>query len=158
MDYDPPTFSPNKSSKGGNLWGKAAIAIVGVTLLGAVINTNDGDNSGNSDKPAAKTVQNLPPQTLPPASAAANKYDNYYEHVLNNSGRANTMAKADVIELGDLVCSALDEGNSIRAVVNLMSSYSSGTQDSEYFASVIFGAVTYLCPEYTADMRAFLGL
>lgn len=158
MDYDPPTLQPNQSNKGGNLWSKAAIVVVGLALLGAVANSNDGDNSGDSNKPVVTTVQDLPPQTLPPATAAANKYDSYYAHVLNNSGRANTMTKSDVIELGDLVCGALDEGNSIRSVVNLMSSYASGTQDSEYFASVIFGAVTYLCPEYTADMRAYLGL
>ena len=157
MDYDPPKLAEVKDKK-GSLLNRGLIIVFGVALVGALLNSGDGDSDGGSDRPAVTTVQDLPPQTLPPAPAAANKYDSYYEHVLNNSGRANTMAKADVIELGDLVCAALDEGNPVGSVVSLMSSYSSGTSDTEYFASVIYGAVTYICPEHSASVRAYLGL
>jgi hypothetical protein len=91
------------------------------------------------------------------AAPVVNKYDQYYEHVLNNSGQANTMGKDKVIEFGDLVCATLDNGNSIGYVVELLSKYAKTQSDNELFASVVWGAVTYLCSEYKGQMDAYLG-
>ena len=110
-----------------------------------------GDKSFSPDTTSAPIVTN-PPITAPPA----NKYDQYMDHVLNNSGQANTWSKADVIEFGDLVCQALDKGNSIPAVVRLLESYAKTNSDVEFFASVVFGSITYICPEYKYAMDEYL--
>lgn len=110
------------------------------------------------DKSSSPSTTAAPIPTNPPATAApaANKYDQYLDHVYNNSGKAYTFGEAKLIEFGDLVCGALDDGNSIRAVVNLLSNYSSGYQDNELFASVVFASITYICPEYTSDLNNYI--
>jgi hypothetical protein len=89
-------------------------------------------------------------------ASPVNKYDSYYEHVLNNSGQANTASKADVIEFGDLVCQSLDNGQSVAAVANVVANASGSTSDMELGAAVIYGAIKYLCPEYDAMLQAYL--
>lgn len=110
------------------------------------------------DKSSSPSTTTAPIPTNPPVTAApvVNKYDSYLNHVYNNSGKAYTFGEAKLIEFGDLVCGALDDGNSIRAVVNLLSNYSTGYQDNELFASVVFGSITYICPEYTADLNRYI--
>ena len=85
-----------------------------------------------------------------------NKYDDYYAHVLKNSGQANSESKADVIEFGDLVCQSLAAGNSVQKVVALLNSYAESTSDRELYAAVITGAIMYLCPEYNGDLQNYL--
>lgn len=104
-------------------------------------------------KEVQATTTDAPIITSPPV---VNKYDRYLEHVLNHSGKANTWSKDKLIEFGDLVCQSLDEGNSIRQVVNLLSSYSNSQSDLELFAAVTYAAITYICPEYQTDLSAYL--
>lgn len=85
-----------------------------------------------------------------------NKYDDYYAHVLKNSGQANTEPKADIIELGDLVCQSLDNNNSVRSVVTLLDDYAESTSDRELYAAIITGSIMYLCPEYSSDLQNYL--
>lgn len=112
---------------------------------------------GDKSSSPATTNAPAPVVTNPPVTAApANKYDQYMDHVLNNSGQANTWSKADVIEFGDLVCQSLDKGNTIPAVVRLLESYAKTDSDVEFFASVVFGSITYICPEYKYAMQEYL--
>lgn len=131
-----------------------AIAFLAVSIfiliLAIVIPSSNSSSSVTTDAPAP--VITNPPYTPP----AQNKYDQYMDHVLNNSGQANTWSKADVIEFGDLVCGALDNGNSVRQVVNLLEGYAKSSSDVEFFASVAFGAITYICPEYKSDLDYYL--
>ena len=92
----------------------------------------------------------------PYVTPATNKYDNYYAHVVNNSGQANTESKADVIEFGDLVCQALDNGNSVQYVVKLLNGYAKSNSDIELYAAIITGAVMYLCSEYNGALQNYL--
>lgn len=148
----PPSPQPEKKETVTFNKKNLAIAFLAVSifiLLIAII--IPGDKSSSPDTAPTPIVTN-PPITAPPA----NKYDQYMDHVLNNSGQANTWSKADVIEFGDLVCQALDKGNSIPAVVRLLESYAKTNSDVEFFASVVFGAITYICPEYKYAMDEYL--
>lgn len=109
-------------------------------------------------KPATNVSAPTTVEQVQTTAQQANKYDNYYQHVMNNSGKAQTQLKSNVIELGDLVCGALDGGNSFNDVLNVLSATSSGQSDNEYFASVMYGAVQYICPEYFTALKAYLGI
>jgi NADPH-dependent glutamate synthase beta subunit-like oxidoreductase len=125
------------------------VAVLAVVIFAIAVSGNSSDEV-NTDSVAV--------DTNPPAAPAptTNKYDNYMDHVLNNSGKANSWNKSDIIEFGDLVCQALDEGNSVRAVVNLLNGYASTTSDVEFFASIMTGAVINICPEYKPAMSLYL--
>ena len=101
------------------------------------------------------TVETYPPEPVQEAPKA-NKYDLYYQHLLDNSGQAQTSSKATLIELGDLTCGALERGNSVAAVVDVLNDASSGKSDTDLYASVLVGAVSYLCPEYARELKAYL--
>lgn len=103
-------------------------------------------------------IREIAPSTTdaPYVAPVTNKYDDYYAHVLKNSGQANTEPKADVIEFGDLVCQALDAGNSVQKVVKLLNGYAESNSDIELYAAIITGAVMYLCPEYNNDLQNYL--
>jgi hypothetical protein len=150
---DPPT-PPSPTPKPGEGMKQmgiimALIAVVAL-LIGILLASSQNDSSSPDTTPAP-----VPVITSPPAPAV-NKYDAYYSHVMNNSGQANTWSKADVIEYGDLVCQSLDNGSSIARVVSVISNASSSTSDAELGASVVFGAITYLCDEYKLDLNAYL--
>ena len=151
----PPAPQPEKKDTVTFNKKNLAIAFLALSLFVLfIVLIIPGDNSS-----APKTTNApAPVVTNPPITAApvTNKYDDYMNHVLNNSGQANSWSKADVIEFGDLVCAALDKGNSISSVVNLLQGYAKSNSDIEFFASVAFGAITYICPEYKADLDAYL--
>lgn len=128
-----------------------AFLAVAIAILVIVIAAS-GSNSSSPATTAAPIVTN-PPITAAPAT---NKYDDYMNHVYNNSGQANTWTKAQLIEFGDLVCQALDQGTAIPRVVNLLSSYAKTTSDMELFASVLYGSITYICPEYKYALNEYL--
>jgi len=118
-------------------------------LIGVILAPGD-KNSTTQD-----TIASAPSYTIPSAPPV-NKYDDYVNYVLNNSGKANTWSRADVIEFGDLVCQSLDNGNSIRSVTNLLEGYAKSKSDAELFASVMVGSISHLCPEYKSDLSYYL--
>ena len=130
---------------------------VAVLILAAAIAV-PGDNSGSDATDSTTTT--VYTSAIDPIGegdiAPVNKYDAYYQHMLDNSGRANTAAKSSVIELGDLVCQSLDEGNSVAAVVKVLADASTDAADMELAAAAVYGAITYLCPEYAANLSAYL--
>ncbi len=123
----------------------AAIAILAIVLIAS------GDNSSNSS-----TITTEAPVFTAAPAPAVNKYDAYLEHVYNNSGQANTISKASLIEYGDTICESLNSGRSIPWIVNYLSQASSGYSDNALFASVIYGAITYICDEYKPALNAYL--
>lgn len=143
----PPSNGKTYTTKqlGAGLFFLAAIAL----LVGVII--APGDKSSAPQETAAPA----PVYTNPPAPPV-NKYDAYLEHVYNNSGQANTLTKAKLIEYGDIICQALDSGRSIAWITNYLSTYSEGQSDVELYASVIFGAITYICDEYKGDLNLYL--
>jgi hypothetical protein len=154
-ELNPPSLPSSPEKKDTVTFNKKNIIIFTlVSVLAFVILAAIG-STRSSDK---VTTDSVTVDTNPPAAPAPtnNKYDDYMDHVLNNSGKANSWSKSDIIEFGDLVCQALDEGNSIRAVVNLLNGYASTTSDVEFFAAVMTGAVINICPEYKPAMSAYL--
>jgi hypothetical protein len=144
----PPTNNNNDDTKKYLIFFLSAVVVV---LLIAVLLANR-----DISKPAAvettTTVEQVENTVKP-----TNKYDDYYQHVMNNSGKAQTELRSDVIELGDLVCGALDKGNTFSAITSTLGAASSGQSDNEYFASIVYGAVKFICPEYYSAMSAYLG-
>lgn len=148
MPPAPPAPAPKKDNKTQILAASFFALAAAILVLVLVLPSSNSDSSSNSSSDN---------QTLPVVTdAPVNKYDSYYEHVLNNSGRANSMSKADVIQLGDLVCQAFDEGNSVAAVVGVLSRASSDSSDIELAAAAMWGATEYLCSEYKPMVEAYL--
>jgi hypothetical protein len=145
----PPSGSKNNSTVVVIAAAVAAVVITALIVFGM-------SSSGESSTDVADTAANTTPY-VPTPEPVSNKYDKYYDHVLDNSGQANSMSKSDVIEFGDLVCQSLDNGNSVAAVVKILSDYSTDNSDVELSASVVFGAITYLCPEYRSNLQTYLG-
>lgn len=96
------------------------------------------------------------PTEAPYVAPATNKYEDYYSHVLTNSGQANSEPKSDVIEFGDIVCQALDAGRSVAFVVDLLNGYAESNSDQELYAAIITGAILYICPEYNSQLQSYL--
>lgn len=143
----PPANNSNDDTKKYLIFFLSAVVIV---LLVAVLLANR-----DISKPVAVESTTTVEQ-VENTVKSTNKYDDYYQHVMNNSGRAQTELRSDVIELGDLVCGALDKGNSFSAITSALASASSGQSDNEYFASIMYGAVKHICPEYYSAMSAYL--
>lgn len=143
----PPAQPPKKDNK-LQIIAASIFALAAAILIFAITMPSDGEMTSAPDTTRAPE----PVITAP----AVNKYDAYYEHVLNNSGQANTADKSDVIEFGDLVCQSLDNGKSVAAVTEVVANASSSTSDMELGAAVIYGAIKYLCPEYDAMLQAYL--
>jgi len=146
----PPMEHPKKDANGMKLMGIIMILLAAVALLIGILIASGSDNSDSSTNNAPAPVQTYAPAPV------VNKYDAYLDHVYNNSGQANTISKATLIEYGDTICSALDNGQSIPYIVSYLSDRSSGDTDAALYASVIFGAITYICDEYKGDLNLYL--
>lgn len=151
MQYSTPPVPPAQPQKKDKeilvLAGLVVALAIAVVVFVLTTRSSDGDS-----KSSDTTVASSPVVTAAPV----NKYDSYYEHVLNESGRANSMSKSDVIRLGDLVCQAFDDGYSTANVVDIMAKASSDSSDVELAAAALWGAATYLCPEYEPMMQSYL--
>lgn len=145
----PPTPPAPKKDNKTQILAASFFALAAAILVLILVLPSSNSDSGNE----SGAVNQASPAVT---DAPINKYDAYYEHVLNESGRANSMSKADVIQLGDLVCQAFDEGNSVAAVVSVMSRASSDSSDIELAAAAMWGATEYLCSEYKPMVQAYL--
>lgn len=97
--------------------------------------------------------------TTPPTEAPAvevNKYDQYLEFLYSESAQARNWEESQLLELGSLVCDYFESGNSVSGLVELFSSYANGSYDTEFYAVIMAGSVTILCPEYQAVVNAQL--
>ena len=143
----PPSTGKTYTTKqlGAGLFFLAAIAL----FIGVIIAPSTKEST-----PVTTTTSTT--QAPVYSAPVVNKYDAYLEHVYNNSGQANTLTKAKLIEYGDIICQALDSGRSIAWIVNYLSTNSTGQSDNELYASVVYGAITYICDEYKGDLNLYL--
>ena len=148
----PPTPPPSGGKNNTNIV-VIAVAVAAVVITALIV--FGLSSSGKSSTDVADTTVNTVPYVTTPEPAST-KYDKYYGHVLNNSSQANTMDKADILSYGDTICSALNKCQSIPKIVRFLSDRSTGETDSALYASVIFGAITYICPEYQSDLETYL--
>ena len=128
------------------------IAAVGLVIVVLLATGRNDDSSSEKTGVAVETTE-----APAPVDPGPNKYDKYYENVLNNSGIANSRSKSSVIETGDLVCQSLDEGNTVRAVATVLEGASNTQSELEYAAAIMYWAITDLCPEYKRALDVYLG-
>jgi hypothetical protein len=146
MNYTtPPQLPAPKKDNKLQIIAASLFALAIVILL--IVIAAPSDSSSDIAQPDPEPVITAPVE---------NKYDNYYEYVLSNSGKANTFGKANVIEYGDLVCQSLDEGSSIASIARVITNASGSQSDIELGATVVFGAITHICPEYDAMLQAYI--
>lgn len=105
-----------------------------------------------------KTIVKEVPQSTnaPVVTSGANKYEQYVDFVKANSGQAYSYTDAQLIETGDLVCAALDSGKSIPTITQILEDTARNQSDIELFASVMYSAIQYICPEYKAALSSHL--
>ena len=149
----PPAPQPEKKDTVTFNKKNLAIAFLAVTLIILLIAIIVPGNKQSSPATTAAPVITNPSVTPPPA---INKYDQYLEHVYNNSGQANSMTKAKLIEYGDIICAALDQGRSVAWIVNYLANGSTNQSDMELYAAIVYGAIHYICSEYTGDLNLYL--
>jgi len=150
--YSPPSMPPPSNSDKKLRIFAVVFFVAAVLFLGVIIGASGDSKPAANETTATVSVTNAPIAADP----AQTKYDRYYENVLNNSGRANSLSKSAVIEVGDLVCQSLDEGNTTRQVAIVLEGASSTQSELEYAAAVMYWAITDLCPEYKASLNAYL--
>jgi hypothetical protein len=151
-NFNPPQPPVQEPKKNITINPKYAIAfaVAAFVLLIAVI-------LAPGDKQSTSVNNDVPAQTFAPTPVpSVNKYDAYLDHVYNNSGQANTISKGTLIEYGDTICNALNQGRTIPWIVSYLSENSTGYSDNALFASIIYGAITYICDEYKPDLNAYL--
>ena len=148
--FDPPPAPKPEPKKGITINPKYAMAffIAAFAVLITVLLV-----PGNST-PTTTTVATTQAPVI--TAAPVNKYDQYLEHVYNNSGQANSMSRAKLIEYGDTICGALDQGKTIGWIVSYLANGSNTQSDLELYASIVSGAVKYICSEYIGDLDLFL--
>lgn len=149
MNMQPPQL-PRQQSSDRNIL--VAILVVVVAIGVYVLASSRGESTS---APAAVTTTTAAANIS--AGDATNKYDDFMAYARENSGQANAMGSAELIEYGDLVCQSLDNGYSIATVVDTVSRASGTASDLELGAAVISGAISYICPEYTQALETYLG-
>lgn len=104
-------------------------------------------------KETVREVLVTTPSTEAPA-VEVNKFDQYLLDVRNESAQARTMSDEDLLKFGTLICDAFDAGNSLDSIVTLLSSYSSGSYDTDLYAMIIVSSVKNICPEWLSYVNA----
>jgi hypothetical protein len=136
-----------------------AVVVVVLIIIIVIVSLSSGDSNTIIEKSKDKVVstdpslKTIPPQTSP---VVTNKYDDYLNHVLNNSGQANTWTKSQLIEFGDLVCGALDNGNTVSQVVLVLNNYAETNSDIELFAAVLYASINNICPQYISQLNTYI--
>jgi hypothetical protein len=129
----------------------AFLAAAFAVLVALLIVTSNNDRSGG-----AATVTPITTEAPPATTPIVNKYDQYMDHVRSNSGQSYSWPASKVIEFGDVVCTTLRNGSAVSSVVSLFDRYAKTDSDTAFFAAVMTGTVMYICPEYTADLQAYI--
>lgn len=144
-----PPVPPAQKNTQRNVWLAALVAAIAVLAVVIFVTQSGSDSDSSPSFNSSAVIED---------SQSRNKYDDYYQSVLNASGMANSESKASVLEFGDFVCGLLDDGFSVGEILEEMRKYTTGSMfTSEYAAAVMLGAVTYLCPEYKVLVEDYVG-
>ncbi len=107
-----------------------------------------------------ETVIREVPATNPPAPQSTQPTytaeDQFIDHVYANATGYIYNSDAELVELGGLVCEALDAGNSVSDVADTLELAASTNDDIALFAAIAVGAIWFFCPEYQADLDSYL--
>lgn len=147
-DFTPPT--PPNSIQNNQKFQKFALIFFLVAvfiLIAAIIIPGDNTNSSPDTTQAPATTQYVAP---------VNKYEEFYDYVINNSGKAYVYTKGEIIEFGELVCSALDSGKTIDQVVIVLETSANDMNDVRLFAAIVYSAINNICTEYIPELNVYL--
>jgi hypothetical protein len=131
---------------------KIAIASLAVLALAGCASNNKAEDP----VPVVTVTEQAPP----PATDTYLSPEDTFLTDLHDMGNSyiDTTSDADLLDIGNTVCSALDEGNTIEDLVTYL--YTSGTFDTteqaEAGGMIIAAAVVDLCPEYTSQVQAYV--
>jgi len=95
--------------------------------------------------------------TTPPTEAPAaelSKYDQFLEFAYNEAAQSREWTDAKLLELGAIVCDSFEAGASLDSVIQVFSDNADGSYDTEFYATILAGAVSYLCPEFEAYVNS----
>ena len=109
---------------------------------------------GGKETIIKEVLVTTPPTTDAPFVPSVNKYEEYLFDLREFSGQAYSWSDDDLIEMGHLVCEALDDGSTLDEIVGVFSRNSSGSYDDELFAGTILSAVVNICPEHRAYVES----
>jgi hypothetical protein len=122
---------------------KAAILIASLTIL-----------AGCGKETVREVLVTTPPTEAP--AVELSKYDQYLNGLYNNSAQAREWDESKLLELGSIVCDSFAAGATLDSVIDVFASNANGSYDTEFYATVMAGAVNFLCPEYEAYVNAQL--
>jgi uncharacterized lipoprotein YajG len=95
--------------------------------------------------------------TAPPVEAPAvelSKYDKYLDFLYSESAQSREWSEARLLELGSVVCDSFEAGATLDVVIQVFADNADGSYDTEFYATVMAGAVSYLCPEFEAYVNS----
>ena len=120
---------------------KAAILIASLTIL-----------AGCGKETVREVLVTTPPTEAP--AIELSKYDQYLNSLYNGSAQAREWDEAKLLELGSIVCDSFSAGATLDSVIDVFASNADGSYDTEFYATVMAGAVSYLCPEFEAYVNS----
>lgn len=103
-----------------------------------------------------ETVREVLVTTPPVETPEASKYDQYLNYLYDSSAQSRDWEEGKLLELGSLVCDYFDNGGNLSGLIDTFSSNAEGSYDTEFYAVVMAGSVTFLCPEYRDIVSAQL--
>jgi len=136
---------------------KIAITVGSILLFAslAACGSSNTDTATTEPAPVVTVTEQAPPAT----DTYASPEDTFLTDLHDMSNPyIDTTSDEDLLDIGNTVCSALDEGNTVEDLVTYLST--SGTFDTteqaEAGGMIIAAAVVDLCPEYTSQVQAFI--
>ena len=106
--------------------------------------------------PASSSTTTIYQPPAPVYNPTTMDYNAYLAFVNSYSTGALLISDYDLITYGDNVCTTLFSGSSVQDVVEYLSSTPMSYSESSLVASVVSGAITYLCPEFLNEMNFYL--
>lgn len=115
--------------------------------------------SGCATETIVREVPATPAETssAPRPNPVPSSDEEFLDFVNKTASDARYWADSEIMEVGILVCEALDSGASMEEVADTMEASATTDGDIEIFSAIMFAAVTYLCPEYLDEMENWVG-
>ena len=103
-----------------------------------------------------ETIREVLVTTAPTEAPAAesNKYDDYLNFLYNESAQSREWSEANLLELGSIVCDSFEAGATLDSVIQTFANNADGSYDTEFYATVLAGSISYLCPEFEAYVNS----
>jgi len=120
---------------------KAAILIASLAIL-----------AGCGKETIREVLVTTPPTETP--AVESNKYDDYLDFLYSESAQSREWDEARLLELGSVVCDSFESGATLDSVIQVFADNAEGSYDTEFYATVMAGAVSYLCPEFEAYVNS----